>query len=187
MAGKQQLGKFKQWAGEVISVRDKTIVTDEFRELEHDIELRRRGLYKLHIASEDYQHVLAKKKQSEAVDGEEKLLAIDGLGCVMIQHGEEFGEDSAFGTSLVNLGRAHCQVAALQEAFALQFDDTFLASIRQAEDEIREYQAQRKKLESRRLSYDAAITKLDKIKSGKKDKEKERLDAEAEFETAKAR
>ena len=35
-----------QWAGEVISVRDKTIVTDEFRELEHDIELRRRGLYK---------------------------------------------------------------------------------------------------------------------------------------------
>lgn len=35
-----------QWAGEVIAVRDKTIVTDEFRELEHDIELRRRGLSK---------------------------------------------------------------------------------------------------------------------------------------------
>lgn len=108
------------------------------------------------------------------------------------------------GTSLVNLGRMHCQVAALQEAFALQFDETFLASICTAEDEIKEYQAQRKKLESRRyvhpntatlssfdlvtrLSYDAVITKLEKIKSGKKEKEKDRLEAEEELETAKSR
>ncbi|KAJ3540374.1 hypothetical protein NM688_g6235 [Phlebia brevispora] len=186
MASKQ-LGKFKQWAGEVIAVRDKTVVTDEFRELEHDIELRRRGLYKLHLASEDYQCAVAKKKESEVVDGDEKLLSIDALGCVMIQHGEEFGEDSAFGTSLVNLGRAHCQVAALQEAFALQFDDTFLASIRRAEDEIKEYQAQRKKLESRRLSYDAAITKAEKIRNGKKEKEKDILEAEDGLEKAKSR
>ncbi len=58
------------------------------------------NVHRLHIASEEYQHVLSKKKQSEAVDGEEKLLAIDGLGCVMMQHGEEFGEDSAFGEYL---------------------------------------------------------------------------------------
>lgn len=112
---------------------------------------------------------MSKKKESEAVDGDEKLLAIDALGVVMIQHGEEFGDDSAFGaypricqlfsvdpdvaspgTSMVGLGRAHCQVAALQEAFSLRFDDTYLASLRRAEDEIKEYQTQRKKLDSRR-------------------------------------
>lgn len=56
----------------------------------------------------------------------------------------------ALGTSLVSLGRAHCQVAALQEAFSLNFDESYLTSIRKAEDEIKEYQTQRKKLESRR-------------------------------------
>ena len=48
------------------------------------------------------------------------------------------------------LSRAHCQVATLQEAFALRFEDTYVASLRRADDEIRRYQAQRKKLDSLR-------------------------------------
>ena len=51
---------------------------------------------------------------------------------------------------MVTLGRAHCQVATLQDAFALRFEDTYLASLHRTEDEIKEYQAQRKKLDSRR-------------------------------------
>lgn len=62
------------------------------------------------------------------------------------------------GTSLVGMGRALCKVATLQETFALSFEDTFLASINRAEDEIKEYQAQRKKLESRR--YFLVMTRL---------------------------
>ena len=54
---------------------------------------------RLHVASHDYHHALAKKKISEAVETDDKLLPIDALGVVMIQHGEEFGEDSAFGAS----------------------------------------------------------------------------------------
>lgn len=52
---------------------------------------------RLHVASEEYHYSLSKKKVSEAVDTEEKLLSIDALGVVMIQHGEEFGDESAFG------------------------------------------------------------------------------------------
>lgn len=48
------------------------------------------------------------------------------------------------------MGRAHCKIATLQETFAMRFEDTYLSSITQMEDEIKEYQAQRKKLESRR-------------------------------------
>jgi hypothetical protein len=86
----------------------------------------------------------------------------------MRNHGEEFGEDSAFGelfvssvdnhahaqwtsgTSLVNLGEAHSKVAALQEAFALTLQDTFLASIKRFGEDIKDYEHQRKKLDSRR-------------------------------------
>ena len=78
------------------------------------------------------------------------VLAVDALGAAMIKHGEEFGEDSAYGQSLVSFGRAHCNVASLQESYALTLEETYLTAVRQSEDEIKEYQAQRKKLESRR-------------------------------------
>ncbi|GJE93015.1 hypothetical protein PsYK624_091740 [Phanerochaete sordida] len=186
MASKQ-LGKLRQWAGEALAVRDKTTLSEEFKELEHDVELRRRGLWRMHVAAQDYHHALSKKKISEAVETDEKLLPIDALGVVMIQHGEEFGDDSAFGTSLVSMGRAHCQIATLQESFSVLLHETYLASLQRAEDDIKEYQSQRKKLDSRRLAYDAAVTKLEKIRSHKKEKEKERVEAEDEYEVAKSR
>ncbi|KAI0334309.1 BAR-domain-containing protein [Cubamyces sp. BRFM 1775] len=186
MASKQ-LGKLRQLVGEVISTRDKTIQSDEFRELEHDIELRRQGLWRLDVASDDFRHYLQKKKLSEVVEHADKLLAIDALGVVMIKHGEEFGEDSAYGQSLVNFGRAHCTIASIQESFAMMFEETYITTIRQSEDEIKEYQAQRKKLESRRLSFDAAAAKLDKLKHAKKVQEKDLQEAEDEYDDAKAR
>ena len=88
----------------------------------------------------------------------------------MRNHGEDFGEDSAFGeiciysigplftcisqhiagTSLVKFGEAHSKVATLQEAYALTLQDTFLASIKKFGEDIKDYEHQRKKLESRR-------------------------------------
>ncbi len=106
--------------------------------------------HRLDIASDDYRHYLLKKKVCEALDNEDKVLAVDALGGVMIKHGEEFGEDSAYGQSLVSFGRAHCNIASLQESYALTLEETYLTAVRQSEDEIKEYQAQRKKLESRR-------------------------------------
>ncbi|GLB44558.1 putative BAR domain containing protein [Lyophyllum shimeji] len=187
MASKQ-LGKLRQWAGEVISSRDKTTLSEEFQELEKDVELRREGAAKLLAASEVYQRALSKKKKNEAFEdasSTEKLLPIDMLGIVMIVHGEQFGDDSAFGTSLVKLGRAHCKVATLQEAYALTLNDTFLASLGKFMDDVREYDAQRKKLDSRRLSYDAAVAKFEKLKNSKKEKEKR--EAEEEMEKARQR
>jgi hypothetical protein len=52
---------------------------------------------RLYLASKSYHHALSKKKPSEALDDSDKLLPIDTLGIVMILHGEEFGDDSAFG------------------------------------------------------------------------------------------
>ncbi|KII90187.1 hypothetical protein PLICRDRAFT_53282 [Plicaturopsis crispa FD-325 SS-3] len=186
MASKQ-LGKFRQWAGEVISSKDRTTVTDEFRELERDIELRKDGVLQLHMASEAYHRALSKKKDSEALDEPDKLLPLDALGIVQIRHGEEYGEESAYGTSLVKMGRAHCKAATLQEAYALTFQDTYLTSLQRAGEDIKDLEHQKKKLESRRLSYDAAITKLEKLKNNKKAKEKDVKEAEEELQKARLR
>ncbi|TRM63164.1 hypothetical protein BD626DRAFT_548128 [Schizophyllum amplum] len=171
----QELGKLRQWAGEVIASREKTTVSDELQELELDIELRRNGAKRLAYAADGFHHFLAKKKVNEAIDSSEKLLPIDTLG--------EF--ESAYGDALTKLGRAHCKIATLQETFALQFEDTYVASLKSLLDDIREYDVQRKKLESRRLSYDAAHAKLEKLKTSKK--EKERKEAEEELERAQFR
>ncbi|KAL4078045.1 hypothetical protein J3A83DRAFT_4186284 [Scleroderma citrinum] len=184
MASKQ-LGKLKQWAGEKISTRDKSVVADEFRELEQDIELRKQGMLRLQAATQAYHHVLSKKKVSPVSGETEKLMAIDALGIVMVSHGEEFGEDSTFGTSLTTLGRAHCKIATLQEAYALTLRDTFLTSCERFLQDIKDYEHQRKKLDTRRSSYDTAISKLDKIKSSKKEKEKERREAEDELQRSR--
>lgn len=181
MASKQ-LGKLRQWAGEKISSRDRSVVVDEFKELEHDIELRKQGISRLQAAAQMYRHVLSKKKALPVSGETNKLMPIDALGIVMVSHGEEFGEDSAFGSSLVKLGRAQCKVAMLQEAFALTLDDTFLSSCERFLQDIKDYEHQRKKLESRRSGYDAAISKLEKIKNGKKEREKERREAEDELQ-----
>jgi hypothetical protein len=100
-------------------------VSDEFKELEKDVELRRDGVQRwapisyncaggtapiqsrrLFLASEAYQKNMAKRKDNEALDDAEKLLPIDTLGIVMIIHGEEFGTESAYGAvHLVQLPR----------------------------------------------------------------------------------
>ncbi|KAF8958549.1 hypothetical protein BDZ97DRAFT_2078518 [Flammula alnicola] len=184
MASKQ-LGRLRQWAGEVISSREKISVNEEFKELEKDIELRKDGIQRLITASGAYHHALSKKKANEALNEGEKMLPIDILGVVMIVHGEEFGEESPFGNSLVKLGRAHCKIATLQEAYALTFKDTFLTSMDRFKDEIKEYEQLRKKLENRRQISDTATAKFEKLQNSKKEKDKR--EAEDEMDRAKQR
>ena len=50
----------------------------------------------------------------------------------------------------MKMGRAHCKVATLQEAYALTLKDTFLASMNQFKEDVKECEALRKKLDSRR-------------------------------------
>jgi hypothetical protein len=66
-------------------------------------------MIRLQAAAEDYHHVLSKKKESTAAQEAEKLMPLEALGIVMISHGEEFGDDSAFGAStlLVTLLSLH--------------------------------------------------------------------------------
>ncbi|KIY48610.1 BAR-domain-containing protein, partial [Fistulina hepatica ATCC 64428] len=166
------------WAGEVISSREKTELSDEFRQLEMDIELRREGTKRLQAAADVFYHTLSKKKECEALDDPDKLLPIDALGIAQITHGEAY--DSAYGSALVTLGRAHCKIATQQDTFAMTFQDTYLKSHSTFLDEIKEYDVQRKKLESRRLSYDAAITKFEKHKNSRKEKAKREVEEEME-------
>jgi hypothetical protein len=51
------------------------------------------------IVAEAYQHALSKKKMCDVFSDGEKMLPVESLGLVMIQHGEEYSQESPFGAS----------------------------------------------------------------------------------------
>ena len=101
----------------MVSSKDKSEVTEEARELERDIETRSEGLRRcvggrsasvernahcsikfcrLHTSGTLYHRSISKKKATDAVDDEGKMLPRDALGVVMIVHGEQL-EGSLYG------------------------------------------------------------------------------------------
>jgi hypothetical protein len=69
-------------------------------------------MFSLQQASNLYHRVLTKKKDCDALDEPGKLLPIDALGMVMILHGEEFREDSVFGSRRHIIFKSFCTHAA---------------------------------------------------------------------------
>lgn len=53
--------------------------------------------FRLYEACGEYHKHLQKKKEYSSVEEGVTMLALDAVGAVMMSHGEEFGEDSAFG------------------------------------------------------------------------------------------
>ncbi|KAL5520232.1 hypothetical protein ACEPAG_9445 [Sanghuangporus baumii] len=181
MASKQ-LGKLRQWAGEKISTREKTQPSSEFVDLEKEMETRKNGLDRMYNATRVYLEYISQKQPSELISGD-PMMQSEVLGMVMIEHGEELGDASALGRSLAIFGRARCKTAAIQNIYAVTLNESFLAYLERSKAKLEGYVAQRKKLESRRLAYDAAITRADKVYK----KEKDKKEAEEELARAKAR
>ncbi|KAK3061755.1 hypothetical protein LTS18_005516 [Coniosporium uncinatum] len=82
----------------------------------------------------------------------------------MISHGQDFDHDSQFGNCLISLGRANEAISRKQETYNVGATSTWLESLERSLAQMKEYQAARKKLEQRRLAYDASLAKMQKAK-----------------------
>ena len=103
-------------------------------------------------------------RRGETFEDREKGLPVSYLGRTMISHGEDFEADSEFGNCLTSLGRANERLASAQERYVADATSTWLESLERSLAMMKEYQAARKKLENRRLAYDASISKMQKTK-----------------------
>ncbi|KIO26365.1 hypothetical protein M407DRAFT_7859 [Tulasnella calospora MUT 4182] len=177
MASKQ-LGKLRQWAGEIVS-SNKTTVSEDFKTLEKDVELRLVGLF---AVTEVYVKAVSKKVEVPGEEKEPKAFPVEAVGTAMINHGQDFGGEAAYGQCLNSMGRGLCKLGQYQEDFSNDVRETWLPTLSNLMDLGEEFSAQRKKLDSRRLALDASRTKLSKAK-----KDKEIKDAEEEVRLAKAR
>ncbi|KAL2201918.1 BAR-domain-containing protein [Sarocladium strictum] len=151
-----------QWAGEKMGGEAKTSHSDEFKMLETEMTLRQDGAEKLHKSANVYIKWSARK--CDGFEDKEKNTPIGFLGRSMTVHGEDFEPDSEFGNCLSSLGQANERIAAYQESYLDTASETWLEHLERTVASMKEYQTARKKLENRRLAYDASTTKLQKSK-----------------------
>ncbi|MBW0521585.1 hypothetical protein O181_061300 [Austropuccinia psidii MF-1] len=166
----KRIGKLKQWTGEKLGGQQKTELSEDFQSLEQDVELRKVGVDRLYIVSKEYSKHMTKKIDAEGTDTG-KVLPIDALGLVFASHGDEFGHDSAFGQALVDFGKAQQQIAIATANFTDHLNSGWLTSLEKSIAQMAEYANQRKKLDSRRLTYDAMLAKVQKSKKEKRELE----------------
>ncbi|KAF2005518.1 BAR-domain-containing protein [Amniculicola lignicola CBS 123094] len=173
----KKLGRFKQWAGEKMGGEAKTGVSDDFKNLELEMTLRHEGLDKMHGSMATYVKSLSRRAEG---NDREKTLPGGHLGSTMVTHSEDFEPDSEFGNCLSSLGRANERLARVQETYVAGATSTWLEGLERGLAQMKEYQAARKKLEARRLAYDAALAKMEKAK-------KEDFRVEEELRSQKAK
>ncbi|KAK1773072.1 hypothetical protein QBC45DRAFT_112358 [Copromyces sp. CBS 386.78] len=123
-------------------------------------------------------------RRCESYEDKDKSIPTTYLGKTMIGHGEEFASDSEFGSCLISMGRTNERIGQIQETFVSEATTTWLESLERSLAMMKEYQAARKKLESRRLAYDATATKIQKARRDDFRIEEELRSAKAKYEEA---
>jgi len=139
----------------------KTSTTDNFKALELEMELRQKGMEKMSESMNAY--VKAVSKRSE-VEKKEKTLPIAYMGASMITHGEDFEHDSEYGQCLSTFGKTQERLARSQESYITAATTSWADSLERSLVQMKELQAARRKLESRRLAYDTSLAKMQKAK-----------------------
>ncbi|KAI9032741.1 hypothetical protein CLU79DRAFT_727703 [Phycomyces nitens] len=177
----KNLGKFKQWTGERLGAAKATLQTEDFQRLEIETERRRAGFDRV-VEAIDVSHAQLSKKKPSPEDAKIKISPMESLGACWSHYGDSFDTDSSAGASFVNYGQATTLVAHLQEEFALSMKEVYIATLQRGQIEYKEYLSLRKKLESRRLDYDAKLGRLQKSKKEKPEWEQEMQASKMKYE-----
>lgn len=64
----KKFGKLRQWTDEKLGTTQKTMATEEFREMEAEINSRQQGLESVHQAASIWMKALGKQKKADGQD-----------------------------------------------------------------------------------------------------------------------
>lgn len=191
---KKQLNKANQLLNEKIAGAKGTELESDFVEMERKIDVTGKMIEDLITKTQDYlqPNPMARARIS-AVKGLNNLQNKNRnmaypqpeglLGESMTKHGKDLGQDSSLGAALVECGDAYKQMAEikynLEDGVKQNFLDPFNSLLQQ---DLKEINQHRKKLEGRRLDYDCKKRKG----SGKPVAEEELHAAEQKFSESKS-
>ena len=104
-------------------------------------------------------YVKSVSKQVDDISNGQDTLPLGHLGSTMLLFGQEFDHTSSLGRRLVALGRSDQDLARLQKHYGSRITASWLQSIERSLTQLKEFTVARKRLESRRLAFDAAQAK----------------------------
>lgn len=169
-----------QWAGEKMGSSAQTSLDEEFRGLESEMAMRNAGMDRLQKSTASYTRWVGRR--CDALEDRERGSPMSYFGRTMAAHGEEFDHQSELGNNFVAIGQANERIAGFQEGLVEQVNGTWGDNLERSMGMMKEYQAARKKLENRRLAYDASTAKLNKARRDDFRIEEEVHNCKAKFE-----
>ncbi|KAI9154945.1 cyclin h [Paramyrothecium foliicola] len=151
-----------QWTAEKMGAEAKTTHSDDFKMLETEMNLRHDGMERLQKGMTTYLKWMSRR--CDAFEDKERNSPSTVLGRTMAAHGDDFEPESEFGNCLATMGRANERIAEYQDVYTETITGTWVDHLERSVAMMKEYAAARKKLENRRLAYDASSTKLQKAR-----------------------
>jgi len=144
--------------------------------MDMETESRKRGMETLTVAVADYAKTLDKRSTQDR-----QISAISMLAKALSMHGRYHGDHNAYGMTLAKIGEVEDAVQKHQAAFASNVRNGLLLECSSLVESMKEYSALKRKLENRRLDYDAKQNKLSKSKKEKPALESEVVSAQTKY------
>ncbi|KAG4302720.1 hypothetical protein PCANB_001068 [Pneumocystis canis] len=174
----RKIGKLGQWTKEKLGREKRTQTTEEFKVLEQEMQMRYEGIEKLYFIICQWVKSMVNHKD----DGKHTLM--DAFSQTLLNFGKKFSSESIYGQGLLKYGIAHKEISEAQEKLITGMSDTVLNSMERSLVQFKDYQAARKKLENRRLSYESVSNRFPKAKKEDSRIEEELRAAKAKYEEA---
>ncbi|EMR09990.1 hypothetical protein PNEG_01748 [Pneumocystis murina B123] len=174
----KKIGRLGQWTKEMLGKEQRTQTTDEFKELEQEMQMRHEGIENIYSSINQWAKSMLNRREDK------KHTLIDLFSQALLSFGEKFSPESVYGQGLLKYGIAHKEISKEQERLINGISNNILESMERSLVQFKDYQTARKKLESRRLSYDSVSNRFIKAKKEDPRIEEELRAAKAKYEEA---
>ncbi|KAI9299389.1 hypothetical protein BJ944DRAFT_245311, partial [Cunninghamella echinulata] len=175
--------RFKQWAGEKLGSSQGTCPSEEFQTLQTSTEKHHEQLEQLYKTAEHVIHRM-NKNISKSETGRNRT-PFGLFGETLLSHSHNFDRDSSEYVLMNSLGLTECQVSDLEIELATRMKADYISFLSEFCQSFKEYQALSRKLEKKRLDYDAKCSQLQQAKKEKPDIEREVRAAKLKYEDVK--
>lgn len=173
----KKFGQLKQWTGEKLGNTQKSTPPEEWKKLDVETEGRKLGVERLTTSITDLAKNLDKRSSMNK--------GVSVLGMVskaMDYQGNYYGDDSEYGKVLQKVSESQELLNVCQNFFVESLKRDLLFEYSTLNESLKEHATLKKKLEFRRLDYDAKSNKLSKATKPKPRLEEETKEAKEKYE-----
>ncbi|KAJ1550870.1 hypothetical protein HK096_004507 [Nowakowskiella sp. JEL0078] len=173
----KKLGQMRQWTGEKLGNAQRTETGDDFARLEQETNIRSEQTKEVFEACQSYLHSIGRRKEGE----KPRKSQLDMLGSSMIMFGSQL-PDSVYAQTLQIVGDAEEKIAIYQSELCSDFQSGYTNRLGAVLHDMKEFYSMKKKMENRRLDFDAKHNRAQKSKRENADIFEEANYAKAKYE-----